>query len=121
METYVEMHKSEEFKIITVSFYNEKEKPLEIGRKMNALNEEAYMNGYNWNAIFNFHLSKSHPELLEGLEPDPEGGSYFAHYEITPENENKAKQFVEVIKDLIENEEKLYALVSVKENNIEWD
>lgn len=121
MKKYVEMHKSEEFKSITVRFYNEKKKPFEIGRKMNEFNEQAYMNGYNWNAVFNYHLSKSHPELLEGLDPDPEGGSYFAHYELTPVNENKAKQFVEIIKDLIENEEKLYEMVKNKENNIEWD
>ncbi|MCD8408525.1 immunity 51 family protein [Tenacibaculum dicentrarchi] len=121
MENYLEMHKSEEFKSITVRFYNEKDKPLEIGKKMNELNEEAYMNGYNWNSILNFYLSKLHPEILEGLDPDPEGGSYFAHYESTPENEIKAKRFVEIIKHLIENEEILYEMVRNKENDIEWD
>lgn len=47
-----------------------KKKPFEIGKKMNELNEEAYMNRYNWNSIFNYYLSKSKPELLEGLDPE---------------------------------------------------
>lgn len=121
MEEYVELYKSEEYNSITVRFYNEKEKPLKIGKKMYALNEDAYMNGYNWDALLNHYLSKLHPEILEGLDPDPEGGSYFGHYELSPENEIKARKFVEIIQHLIENEEKLYEIVTNEGDEINWD
>ena len=121
MKEYIEIKKSEEYKNVTVRFYNEKDKPFKIGNKMFELNKEAYMNGYNWDAIFNYYLAKHNPELLEELEPNPEGGSYFAHYPLTSENEKKAEKFAEIIIDLIENEEKLYEIVKNEAKDIEWD
>ena len=35
---------------IVLLFQNEVEKTLAIGEQMNEINEEAYMNGYNWDA-----------------------------------------------------------------------
>ena len=61
------------------------------------------------------------PELLEGLEPDPEAGSYMAYYAPTPENEAKAKKFVEIIASLVENEEELCRIVREEGDEIEWD
>ncbi len=121
MKDYIEIVKSEEYKSLTVRFYNEKDKPLKIGEKMCQINEEAYMNGYNWDAFLNYYLQKNNPEILEGLDPDPEAGSYFAHYELTKKNEEKAKKFSEIIIDLIENEDKIYEIVKNEGNNIEWD
>ena len=37
---------------IVLLFQNEVEKTLAIGEQMNEINEEAYMNGYNWDAFF---------------------------------------------------------------------
>jgi hypothetical protein len=121
MKDYVEIVKSVEFKNITVRFYNEKDKPFRIGEKMYKINEEAYMNGYNWDAFLNYYLSKNEPRLLNGLDPDPEAGSYFAHYELTPENEKKADEFSKLIIELIEDENKIYEIVKNEGNEIEWD
>lgn len=121
MNEYTAINKNEEYNNVTVQFHNEKEKPFAIGEKMYEINPEAYMNGYNWDAIFNYYLGKNHPELLEELEPDPEAGSYFAYYPLTDENEEKAKKFVQVIIDLIENEEKLYTIVKEEADSILWD
>ena len=41
---------------IVLLFQNEVEKILAIGEQMNEINEEAYMNGYNWDAFFNYYL-----------------------------------------------------------------
>ena len=41
-------------KHISISFYVENKEILTIGEKMNEINEEAYMNGYNWEAFFNY-------------------------------------------------------------------
>ena len=106
---------------IDIWFYNENAKPLAIGEKMYGLNENAYMNGYNWDALFNYYLAKHMPSLLEGLDTDPEAGSYAAYYPRTPENEEKAQAFLEMIIDLIENEDKLYRLVQDEGDEIEWD
>ncbi len=106
---------------LSMCFYIESEKPFSIGEKMNELNEEAYMNGYNWEAFFNYYLAKHHPEIMENMENDPEAGMYVAFYDLTPENEKKAQQFVEVIESLIENEERLYEIIKNEGEEIEWD
>ena len=106
---------------VDVWFYNEKNKPFVIGEKMYAINENAYMNGYNWDAFFNYYLAKHAPDVLEGLDSDPEAGSYVAYYELTAENEKRAVKFVEIITSLIENEEELYRIVREEGDEIEWD
>ncbi len=45
MNDYVSIVKYET--VWSVCFYIEKDKPFKIDEKMNELNEEAYMNGYN--------------------------------------------------------------------------
>jgi len=104
---------------IAVSFLIELEKPFAIGEKMNEINEEAYMNGYNWGAFFNYYLSKYAPDVLEGLIDDSEAGTYVAVYELTPDNEVKANKLVEIIRDLVENEDKLYRIIQEEGENIE--
>ena len=64
---------------------------------MNEINEEAYMNGYNWDAFFNYYLEENAPDILESMESDPEAGSYAAYFEDTAENEQKAKRFADII------------------------
>ncbi|MEZ4884829.1 MAG: Imm51 family immunity protein [Chitinophagales bacterium] len=106
---------------LSIIFNVEDEKVMEIGEKMNEINEEAYMNGYNWEAFLNHYLAKNHPELMEGMDSDPEAGTFVALYALNPENEEKANKLVEVIEGLIENEAKLYLLVEEEGNDIEWD
>lgn len=119
MPDYVKTDKSGDW--IAVWFYNENDKPFAIGEKMCAINENAYMNGYNWDALFNYYLGVHAPELLEGLESDPEAGSYAAYYKPGEENEKKAGRFAQIIVSLIENEEELYRIVRENGDEIEWD
>lgn len=119
MNDYVAINKSDDH--IHVWFYNENDKPFAIGEKMCEINDQAYMNGYNWDAFFNYYLEKNAPELLEGLESDPEAGSYAAFYDLTEENEKKAQRFREIIISLIENEEELYRIIRECGDEIEWD
>ncbi len=119
MADYVEVNKSNNW--VHVWFYNENSKPFSIGEKMCEINENAYMNGYNWDAFFNYYLSEHEPDILEGLDSDPEAGSYSALYELSQENEKKALRFQEIIISLIENEEELYRIVREKGDEIEWD
>lgn len=121
MKEYVRKKVIEEYNCVDVWFECETDKVLAIGDKMYELNSEAYMNGYNWDALFNYYLGKHHPELLEGLDSDPEAGSYMARYALSTENEAKADKFVIIIKSLIENEEELYRIVQQESEDIEWD
>ena len=106
---------------IEVLLSAEHEKLLAIGEKMNAACEDAYMNGYNWDALLRYYLEKHEPDILEGLDPDPEAGSYVAIWPLSPENEARAKRFEELIRSLVEHEEELCRLVQEEGGEIEWD
>ena len=119
MKDYVKIIKDEDS--ISVCLYPELDKVFQIGEKMNAINEEAYMNGYNWEAFFNYYLAKHHPDILNGMDSDPEAGMYAADYPLTAQNEIRAKQFVAIIQELIESEARLLEIVRNEGGQIEWD
>ena len=119
MADYVKVFKTE--KIVDICFYIDKDNILAIGDKMNEICEDAYMNGYNWEALLNYYLKNNAPELLDGVNTDPEAGMYVAYYDLSPENEQKAEKFAALIIDLVEHEDKLYDLVREHGNEIEWD
>ncbi len=119
MPDYVSVYKYGKW--VGVSFNNEHDIPFAVGEKMNEANEMAYMNGYNWDAFFNYYLAQNAPELLEGLDRDPEAGSYAAYYELSEENERKAQRFAEIIVSLVENEAELCRIVRENGDEIEWD
>ena len=94
---------------------------LALGQKLKAICPDAYMNGYNWDALLHHYLEKNAPDILEGLDADPEAGMYEAHWPLTPENEEKAKRFQDILRSLIENEEELCRIVREEGDAIEWD
>ncbi|MCI8916295.1 MAG: hypothetical protein HFF26_06475 [Oscillospiraceae bacterium] len=106
---------------VGISFDVEAEKPFHVGEQMNAAHEMAYMNGYNWAALLDWYLGQTAPELLEGLEHDPEAGSYAGYYLLSPENEAKAEKVVALIRALVENEAEACRLVREHGDEIEWD
>lgn len=106
---------------VGISFDVEAEKPFRVGEQMNAAYEMAYMNGYNWAALLDWYLAQREPALLEGLEHDPEAGSYAGYYLLTPENEAKAAKMAALIRALVENEEEACRLVREHGDDIEWD
>ncbi len=119
MPDYIKVNKSADR--IDIWFYNENDKPFSIGEKMCEINENAYMNGYNWDTFFNYYLAENAPDILEGLESNPEAGSYTAFYEPGGENEKKAERFAQIIISLIEHEDELYQIVREKGDEVEWD
>ena len=106
---------------VGISFDVEAEKPFHVGEQMNAAHEMAYMNGYNWAALLDWYLAQREPALLEGLEHDPEAGSYAGYYLLSPENEAKAEKVAELIRALVENEAEACRLVREHGDEIEWD
>ena len=106
---------------VGVTFDVEAEKPFAVSQRLNDAHEMAYMNGYNWAALLDWYLAQNDPGLLEGLDHDPEAGSYSAHYPLTPENEVKAEKLVKVIRALVDNEEETFRLIQEHGDEIEWD
>lgn len=88
---------------------------------MNEIREEAYMNGYNGEAFFNFYLPKYDPDIMVGMDTDCEAGMYVACYDLSDENEKRAKKFLALIKSLMENEKELYRIIKEDGDKIEWD
>jgi hypothetical protein len=92
---------------------------MAIGQKMEAINEEAYMNGYNWEAFLNHYLQTNHPDLLDGLDTDSEGGTYVALYDKA--DSDKADKLISVINGLVNNPDKIYSFLKDNGEDIEWD
>lgn len=104
-----------------VFFEVEDDEILALGERMNEVCEDAYMNGYNWDALINCYLSVNAPDLLDGLDADPEAGSYSAYYSGTSDNEAKAKQLCGIITALVSDEEELFGFLRDHADEIEWD
>ncbi len=121
MKDYLNIIKHEEDNSISICFYIEADKIIKIGDKMEKINPLAYMNGYNWEAILDYHLRNNHPDVLENMGHDAEAGMYVAYYKGITQNEQKAEKLASIIEDLVENEDKLYALVKEHGDEIEWD
>lgn len=119
MQDYLAVIKHED--TLSICFYIENDKPFAVGNKMHELHESAYMNGYNWEAFFNYYLAKNNPDILQDMKTDPEAGMYVAYYDLTADNEENARLFVGIIEDLIENEEKIYQIIKEDGDKIEWD
>lgn len=119
MEEFVAVHKDEDS--ISVCFYIERDKPMEIGGRMQEINEEAYMNGYNWGAFWDYYLEKNEPDIFDALESDPEAGMYCAYFDLTEENERLAERFAEIIQRMLREPEELYRILREEGDEIEWD
>lgn len=94
---------------------------LAVGEKMEAARPEAYMNGYNWEAFFRYYLEKNAPDILEGMDADPEADAYIARWPLSPENQARAERFEKLIRSLLENGEELCRIVREEGDEIEWD
>jgi hypothetical protein len=103
----------------SVYFNIEADKVLAIGQKMEAINDQAYMNGYNWEAFLNRYLQINHPEVLDGLDTDPEAGTYVALFDKS--DSDKADKFVGIINKLVNNPDEIYNFLKAHGDDIEWD
>ena len=103
----------------SVYFNIEADEVMAIGERMEAINEQAYMNGYNWEAFLNHYLQANQPELLDGLDTDSEAGTYVALYDKA--ESDKADKLIDVINELVNSPEKIYNFLKENGEDIEWD
>ncbi|CAM3126099.1 Imm51 family immunity protein [Streptobacillus felis] len=118
MNDYLELVNNEDF--IDICLYLTEDIPYEIGEKMEAIDKRAYMNGKNWAAFFDFYVKSYRPELLLDLQHDYDNGIYVGFYITIPENESRAKSYMDMIKELLEDEEKVYRIIKERGDEIEW-
>ncbi len=116
---YFDVMKSEEQ--VTIMLDVGTPEVLEIGKKISQINSDAYMNGYNWEALVIFYLEEHAPELLEDLDFDSEAGTFVAFYDRTKENEAKANNIKDIFNKLIEEEDELLEIISESGDDIGWD
>ena len=107
---------------ITVTLDVENEDVMAIGDRMNEICDQAYMNGYNWEAFLNSYLEENAPEIADAIETDPEAGMYSAHFSGNDEETKAlAKSFRELLEKLLDNEEEIYEFLRENADDIEWD
>ncbi len=119
MSDFISVTYGEEY--ISLNFFIENKKIMNIGARMEKINPEAYMNGYNWEAFLNYYLEKNVPEILEGMDSDPESAMYAVYYDNTAENSEKTAKLAEIIEYLIENPNDIYEILLEHGDEIEWE
>ena len=123
---YVTVNVEEDF--VSVSFDAGEEALMELGSKMGEVSfafsfvpytelEEAYMNGYNWDAFINSYLEENAPELLESIDSDPEAEMYCVYVE----DEDTANKLASVIEALLGDESLVLSFLKENADSIEWD
>ena len=106
---------------ITVLFNIEDETVMALGERLAEICADAYMNGYNWDALLVCYLDENAPDLLNDLDSDPEAGMYTAIYPDSPENRKRADQLCEIIEELCENEDAIAEFVQEFADEIAWE
>lgn len=106
---------------VSVAFYIEEERILELGERIAEEFDDVEMNGYNWDAVLTLYMEKYARNLLNEMESDPEAGMYAAYYDNTPENRVRANALAELIRDLVEEESDLTAFLREYGDEVEWD
>lgn len=106
---------------IQVIFDIEDDNVMEIGERLQDINEDAYMNGYNWDAVIRCYIEINAPKLDGCFDSDPEAGMYAAYFSADDEGEENAEALAEIIRALISDEELLTGFVSDHGDEIEWE
>ena len=120
-EDSIQLIEMPEHDAVSVCVYNEHDDLFALGERINARFEEAYMNGYNWDALIRFFVGRADAELMAEVETDPEAGMFSAYLSHSPENVAKMKRFEAHVRSMLQDEDALMALISENRDRIEWD
>ena len=106
---------------ISVCVYNENDGLFALGERMYERFEEAYMNGYNWDALIRFYVGQKDPDLMAEVDTDPEAGMFSAYISFSPENIEKMKRFQAHVRSMVSDEDALMKFIEDNRESIEWD
>ncbi len=120
-EDSVQLIESPDLGNVSVCVYNEQDGLFELGERIHARYELAYMNGYNWDALIRFYVTSLDPELMEHVDTDPEAGMFAAYAEYSAENVERMKRFQQHVLKMVSDETALMKLIDANYEEIEWD
>jgi len=106
---------------ISVCVYIEHDDLFALGERINARFEQAYMNGYNWDAVIRHYVGKVDSELMQEVGTDPEAGMFAAYISYSAENLEKMKHFESHVRSMLADEAALVAYIEGNQDDIEWD
>ena len=106
---------------ISVCLYSDNADVAALGERINARFEEAYMNGYNWDALIRFYVGKADPSLANEVNTDPEAGMFSAYMSYSPGNLEKMKRLESHLRAMLADEEALMEFIALNREQIEWD
>ena len=106
---------------ISLCVYNENEGLFELGERINARFEQAYMNGYNWDALIRFYVARLDPALMDEVESDPEAGMFSAYMSYSPVNLAKMRRFESHVRAMVADEKALMSFIEKHYDEIAWD
>lgn len=110
-----------EHNAISVCVYIENDEILALGERINAEFDEAYMNGYGWDAVIRFYVEQVDPELMNVVKTDPEAGMFSAYTIYSPENLDAMKRFESHVSAMLADEQTLRKFIGENRDDIEWD
>lgn len=119
MNDYVKILKYDD--CVSLAFYIEDDNVMAIGEKLVEIEENAYMNGYNWEALLDCYIELNAPELIDTFETDSEAGMYSAIFEDSDDGNANAEALAKIIISLVENKETLFDFVRSHGDEIVWD
>ena len=120
-EESIHLHEMPELDSISVCVTNEDDGLFALGERINARFKQAYMNGYNWDALIRHYVASVDPALMNEIETDPEAGMFSAYVSLTPENLEKMKRFATHVRNLVADEAALMQFIETNVDRIEWD
>ena len=106
---------------ISLCIYTENEGIFQLGERINERFEEAYVNGYNWDALIRFYVGKVDPDLMQEINTDPEAGMFSAYMSYSEENLDKMRRLKSYIHGLLSDEIVLFKLIEDNRDSVEWD
>ncbi|WP_232088955.1 Imm51 family immunity protein [Streptococcus suis] len=92
---------------------------MRISSKIEEIEPDVYMNGYNWEKLIQAMLSDCSPELLNGLEFDSDANTFIAYY-----GSNKLNNFLQlqaILAKWLEAPEELYQFVKKNGSVLDWE
>ena len=120
MASLVNMNVYEDY--ISISFDVGTPEIMSLGEKMNEICDQAYMNGYNWDAFLNSYIEENKPELLEVIESDPEAEMYCVYInDVNDDTKAMAEEMAAMIESFISDEDAVLSFLKSNKDDIEWD
>jgi hypothetical protein len=120
-EESIKLLEMPDHKSISVCVYIENDALFSLGERINARYEDAYMNGYNWDALIRCYVANADPDLMDEVQADPEAGMYSAFMTYSPENLKKMKRFESHIRKMLADEKLLMDFIEEHHDEIDWD